>query len=102
MPNVGIAIFGMGQQVGTQCVQAYMIESYGQYSASGMAAVTVLKSLAGFAFPLFGPVMYRKLGWGWGNTLMALISVFLGVPMPALLWRYGEKLRGKARETLVE
>jgi hypothetical protein len=33
---------------------------------------------------------------------MALISVLLGVPTPALLWRYGEKLRGKARETLVE
>jgi hypothetical protein len=63
MPNVGITIFGMGQQIGTQYVQAYMIESYGQYSASGMAAVTVLKSLAGFGFPLFGPAMYRALGW---------------------------------------
>ena len=97
IPNIGIAIFGMGQQIGTQCTQAYLIETYGQYAASGSAAVNVLKSLTGFAFPLFGPSLYSALGWGWGNSLMALVSVSIGLPMPIVLWMFGARLRGRAK-----
>jgi hypothetical protein len=31
--------------------------------------------------------------YGWSNTLPALLCVALGLPVPFLLWRYGERLR---------
>lgn len=61
-----------------------------------MGAGTVLRSMAGFGFPLFGPYMYERLGYGWGNSVLALLAVVIGWPAPILLWKYGEKLRAKS------
>ena len=40
--------------------------------------------------------MYDKLGYGWGNSLLAFVAILLGVPGPLLLWKYGEILRAKS------
>jgi len=61
-----------------------------------VAAVTILRSLAGFGFPLFAPAMYAALGNGWGNTVIAFAAVGIGIPVPVLLWLFGEKLRKKS------
>jgi len=37
--------------------------------------------------------MYAKLGYGWGNTLLAFIAVAVGVAAPCALWMFGRKLR---------
>jgi hypothetical protein len=76
--------------------QGYLVDTYTLYAASAVGAGTVLRSLAGFGFPLFGPYMFDRLDYGWGNTLLALLSVFIGWPAPILLWKYGEKLRAKS------
>ena len=73
------------------------MDSYTRYAASAIAAATVLRSLAGFGFPLFAPYMYDKLKYGWGNSLLGFIAIGLGVPAPFLLWVYGEKLRMKSK-----
>jgi hypothetical protein len=52
----------------------------------------VLRSLAGFGFPLFAPYMYAKLHYGWGNSLLALWRLDLGWPAPILLWKFGERV----------
>jgi multidrug resistance protein len=96
VPNIGAAIFAAGTIVGFQCVQTYIVDSYTRYAASAIAAATVLRSLAGFGFPLFAPYIYRALGDGWGNTLLAFIAILLGIPAPLLLWKYGEKLRKRS------
>lgn len=57
-----------------------------------MAANTVLRSAAGAFLPLAGPPMYARLGLGWGNTLLAFIAILL-IPFPALLMKYGERIR---------
>ncbi|KAL6151024.1 hypothetical protein ACJQWK_10718 [Exserohilum turcicum] len=93
MPNIGAALFSAGMVVSFQCMNTYIIDSYTRYAASGMAATTVLRSLAGFLFPLFAPAMYKGLDFGWGNSLLGFISLGMGVPAPLLLWVYGEKLR---------
>jgi len=96
VPNIGAAIFAAGVIIGFQCIQTYIVDSYTRYAASAVGAATVLRSLAGFGFPLFAPYMYAKLHYGWGNSLLAFIAIGLGWPAPILLWKYGEKLRKKS------
>ncbi|KAF2821238.1 MFS general substrate transporter [Ophiobolus disseminans] len=97
MPDIGACIFCAGVIVGFQCIQTYLVDSYSRYAASAIAAATVLRSLAGFGFPLFAPAMYSALDFGWGNSLLGFIALGLGVPAPFLLWKYGESLRGKSK-----
>lgn len=95
-PNIGAAIFSAGVIIGFQCIQTYLVDAYTRFAASAIAAATVLRSLAGFGFPLFAPTMYKKLDYGWGNTLLGFLAVGLGVPAPFLLWFFGQKLRAKS------
>lgn len=97
MPDVGIAIFAAGAIVCLQCMQAYIIDSYSRYAASAMAAAVVLRSLAGFGFPLFAPYMYAALDYGWGNSVLGFISIVVGIPAPYLFWFYGAKLRAVSK-----
>lgn len=97
MPDIGITIFAAGSITCLQCMQAYVIDSYTRFAASGMAAVIFLRSLAGFGFPLFAPYMYASLGYGWGNSVLGFVSIFVGIPAPYLFWFYGQKLRAKSQ-----
>jgi hypothetical protein len=97
VPDIGAAIFCAGTIVGFQCIQTYLVDSYTRYAASAIAAATVLRSLAGFGFPLFAPAMFDALDYGWGNSLLAFIAIGLGVPGPFLLWMFGEKLRSRSK-----
>lgn len=96
VPNIGVAVFAAGTIVGFQCIQGYMVDAYTLYAASAVGAGTVLRSLAGFGFPLFAPYLYDRLDYGWGNTTLALVAVVVGWPAPILLWKYGETLRKRS------
>jgi MFS family permease len=95
--DLGIAVFGMGVIVSTQSMQAYVMDSYSQYVASASAASQFLRSIFGFAFPIFAPSLYRTLGYGWGNSLLAFLFLALGIPAPIILWKYGARLRAKGK-----
>lgn len=97
MPNIGACLFCAGTIAGFQCIQTYIVDSYTLYAASAIAAATVLRSLAGFGFPLFAPAMFDALDFGWGNSLLGFIALALGVPAPPLLWYFGAKLRAKSQ-----
>jgi hypothetical protein len=47
---------------------------------TALAAATFLRSLAGFGFPLFAPAMYNALGYGKGDTILAVAAIVLGCP----------------------
>ncbi|KAM4064720.1 major facilitator superfamily protein [Hirsutella rhossiliensis] len=96
-PNVGAALYAAGTIIGFQCVQGYIVDSYTRYAASAVGAITVLRSLAGFGFPLFAPAMYAALGYGRGGTVLAACAVAVGWPSPLLLWVYGARLRAKSK-----
>ena len=96
MPNIGIAIFGVGVKIGGQCISTYGIDAYSLYIASVGAASIFVYSLFGFGFPIFAPYMYTKLGYGWGNSLLAFIAIVLGLPGPILLWKFGAYLRARS------
>jgi len=97
VPNIGACIFCAGTIVGFQCIQTYLVDSYTRYAASAIAGATVLRSLAGFGFPLFAPAMFKALDFGWTNSLLAFVAIGLGVPAPFLLWKYGATLRAKSQ-----
>lgn len=95
-PNIGAVLFGSGTIISFQCMQTYMVDTYTRFAASALAAGAFLRSLAGFGFPLFAPYMYDALHYGWGNSVLAFVSIAIGVPAPIFLWKYGAKLRGKS------
>lgn len=96
VPNIGTAIFAAGNQLVFQCCQIYIVDAYTRYAASAIAATTVLRSLGGFAFPLFASAMYDALGYGWGNSVLAFAGIAIGFPAPVLLWWYGAELRRRS------
>jgi len=44
------------------------------------AAVSFLRSIASFGFSIFAPGMSKSLGYGLGNTVLAVIAIVIGVP----------------------
>ena len=77
-------------------VQTYFVDVFTIYAASAIAANTVLRSLMGAFLPLAGPSMYRALGLGWGNSLLAFIGVAM-IPITVFFYKYGERIRTHPR-----
>ena len=73
-------------------IQNYLLDSYLRYAASVTAALAVLRSLIGALLPLGGLQMYDALGLGWGNSLLAFVSLGL-VPISFCFYIWGERLR---------
>lgn len=74
------------------CISTYLVDAYGMYAASAVAASTVIRSLAGAVLPLAGRDMFAALGLGWGSSLLAFIAIAM-IPMPFLFYKFGERLR---------
>ncbi|ETN40492.1 uncharacterized protein HMPREF1541_04769 [Cyphellophora europaea CBS 101466] len=91
--DIGAFLLTFGMTVSGQVINSYVIDSYPDHVASASAAAQLVRSLTAFGFPLFGPAMFGGLGYGWSNTLLASISLVLGLPSTMLLWRCGSKLR---------
>ncbi|KAG1852442.1 MFS polyamine transporter [Suillus subalutaceus] len=96
-PDIGIMLVGAGINLSYQCIQAYIIDCFTLHAASALAAVSCLRSLTGFGFPLFAPAMYTTLGFGKGDTILAVVAIVIGCPAPWIFWHYGEQIRNKSR-----
>ncbi|KAI1503170.1 major facilitator superfamily domain-containing protein [Biscogniauxia marginata] len=94
VPMLGVLIFSTGLMGVMMCVQNYLLDAYPQFAASVTAAMSVLRSLLGALIPLGGLQMYNALGLGWGNSLLAFISLAL-VPIPVVFFIFGDRLRTK-------
>jgi hypothetical protein len=75
-------------------IQTYLIDAFTIHAASAIAANTVLRSLLGAFIPLAGPAMYKALGLGWGNSLLAFVALAMS-PVSWIFFRYGESIRKK-------
>lgn len=98
--DVAMCITMFGMQISGMPLQAYLMDAYPDHTSSAIAAEQFPRSLAAFLFPLFTPKMYASLGYGWGNSVMALAELALAVAAPILLWRYGATLRARATSSL--
>lgn len=84
----------------SQGYQAYMLDEF-THTASATAAVRLLSNVMAFVFPLFATQLYDRLGYGWGNSLLALVFAVFSFPSVVVLWFWGPQLRaiGKSEET---
>ena len=69
-----------------------MIDSFDEFSASALAAVTMARSVGGAVVPLIGPLLYEQLDQGWGNSVLALVALICSV-IPVLMYIYGKRWR---------
>ncbi|PLB48934.1 putative efflux pump antibiotic resistance protein [Aspergillus steynii IBT 23096] len=95
--DLGAAIFTWGSFMIGQGLMAYLLDEF-THTASANAAMRLLSYILGFAFPIFAPQMYKRLGYGWGNSLLAFLFIGLAAPAPLVLWVWGPRLRAIGRE----
>jgi hypothetical protein len=93
MVDFGPAIFTLGSFMVSQAMYAYQLDEFAEYGASANAASRLLSYTMAFVFPIFAPQLYSALGYGWGNSLLAVIFTVLSVPIAAVLWFWGPKIR---------
>lgn len=72
-------------------LQLHLVDSF-KYGASVSASASVLRFLLAFVFPLFGQQMFDVMGVGGGNSLLAGVSIVLGIPFPVFIYYMGESL----------
>ncbi|KAI1201554.1 MFS general substrate transporter [Nemania serpens] len=94
VPIIGTSITGIGIQIVYMSLSLYLIDAFATYAASALAAGAVVRSIVGAVLPLAGLPLYRALGLGWGNTLLAFIALAL-VPVAVLFLRYSQSLRNR-------
>ncbi|KAL2840389.1 putative bicyclomycin resistance protein [Aspergillus pseudoustus] len=77
----------------------YMFDMYLPYAASVNAGSSVLRSLCGFAFPLFAKSMFQDLGINWASTLLGCIAAIC-VTLPFIFRRWGPEMRTRSKYCL--
>lgn len=83
-PTVATALAGFSLSTATIPVMNYLVDIFGDFSASAIAAVLPLRYVLGTFLPVAAPYMYGRLGYGWANSLLAFILVVC-LPAPLLL-----------------
>ncbi|KAH8648445.1 major facilitator superfamily domain-containing protein [Xylariales sp. PMI_506] len=73
----------------------YTEDAYRVFSASALAGIGLVRNIAGAAFPLFGRHLFEQLGYQWGASLLAFLSIAL-IPIPFILARYGPAIRRRS------
>ncbi|KAI1767008.1 MFS general substrate transporter [Hypoxylon sp. FL1150] len=73
----------------------YIIDSYGDHAAIGLASITVVRYLVAGAFVMAARPMYEGIGTHWTMTILGCVAVAL-LPAPWVFWRYGERLRSRS------
>ncbi|KAI4170642.1 MAG: hypothetical protein LQ343_004874 [Gyalolechia ehrenbergii] len=84
--------FGLGQITILNTVQNYYIDSFAKYAASAIAAGAVFRSIVGGIVPIFAPAIFDKVGYGWGVSVFAFLSLALS-PAPVLFYKFGGRIR---------
>ncbi|GAA5870597.1 hypothetical protein JCM8547_002057 [Rhodosporidiobolus lusitaniae] len=93
VPDIGLFLVALAMILVFTGCQSYILDAFSLHAASAIAVGTCLRSILGFAFPLFAPYMYNAIGYGWGCTILALVSIAVGWTAVPLLYVYGERIR---------
>jgi len=89
VPCVALSIFAFSAILIFTGTQQFLIEHYGE--RDGLAADVggvLLRYLFSFAFPLFAPQMYGKLGTAWACSVLGFVAMALGIIPWAIYLRW--------------
>ncbi|KAH9177159.1 major facilitator superfamily domain-containing protein [Lactarius sanguifluus] len=92
VPIIGPSLFGIAARLLFNAGLNYLADAYSAYAASVLAGNDCIRSMFWAGFPLFAGAMYRNLGVGQASTVLALLACTF-VPIPSLLYKYGEHTR---------
>ncbi|KAF8580037.1 MFS general substrate transporter [Ramaria rubella] len=92
-PEIATGIFGFGMFITFIVIPVYLMEAFIPYSASALAAATLMRAITGAVFPLFGETIIL-CAWDMakGGTLLAVLAL-PAIPLPWLLYKKGRYLR---------
>ena len=97
--DIGAALLSLGMQIFDTTLHTYVMDAYPEHISSASAATQVIRSLLAFSFPLFSDKLYNTLGYGWGNSLLAFLSIGITLPATDILWRWGANLRARGESS---
>lgn len=92
LPMIGSVVFSYGLMLCFNSLQNYLVDAFYPYGAAAMAGATLLRSVTGAILPVFSPIMYKNLGYGIGNTIIACV-LLPAIPAPFIVFKAGERLR---------
>ncbi|KAG7099111.1 hypothetical protein E1B28_000984 [Marasmius oreades] len=76
----------------------YIIDTYLISAATALSVTTVVRSIFGAAFPLFGAQMYEALSPRWASSLLGFVAIAM-TPIPFVFMKYGATLRARSKYT---
>lgn len=93
-----VALLGFTLLLTVIPLSAYVVDAFGNYSASAMTGVIVSRCLMSTFVPLATGPLADHLGYGWGFTCLGAISLCFAI-VPILIFKYGEKWRQRSEFT---
>lgn len=96
VPTLALVFIGYALNEFDTVLVGYVADSYLSYSASGFAAVALLRSILSATFPLFAPRMFEQLSANVAMSVIAALGTVFCV-VPKLLNKYGERIRARSQ-----
>ncbi|KAJ9386885.1 hypothetical protein DTO063F5_3543 [Paecilomyces variotii] len=94
--QIAFFLFAAGIQIGNTVISSYIVDSYPLQSMSVITFYAVFLNLSAFINPFFIAPWQASSGWTWTFAAQGIIVFFAGIPLFALLQRYGAALRAKS------
>jgi len=92
VPCLSFIPFGFGLLGIFVPCQTYMVDAFLETAASAVAAMVCLRCVFGALLPLVGPITYRNLGMGWGNSMLGFLALAV-TPVPFAFMKWGGWVR---------
>lgn len=92
IPVVALGFIGAGFNIVFQQCLNFLVDTYGMYAASALAANTFLRSLLACGLPLAARPMFHAMGVGPAVSLLGGIAC-AALPIPFVFYKYGARLR---------
>ncbi|KAK3643011.1 hypothetical protein LTR56_008881 [Elasticomyces elasticus] len=95
VPTTAIGMFIAGIFVIYLAVFNYLVDAYGAYASSALAAQSMCRNLLAGVFPLFTKAMFERLGYQGAGCLLGGVGLLLCL-VPWMLCLYGDAIRRRS------
>ncbi|GAA6012222.1 hypothetical protein JCM10207_002767 [Rhodosporidiobolus poonsookiae] len=95
-PMIALVLILMGIYHIFNATYNYTSDAYPEVASSAIAGQGLLRNMLGATTPLFADYMLTRMGLQFGGLLLSLVAS-LAIPLPYVLFKYGERLREKSK-----